>query len=203
MSEQTEQETKKFKFDSIAKQITPRRKEIYFKKYFGKKTCRLRMYHQNRTHSDYTVRAKDGYRVKINDLPYLIMASAASYNNSSRMMELIYYEPISLPINIWINDAKILDDKNIEITTGKNQTEKISAREYIDMKNVSLMIDPDYLDKMTNSDIAKMVIQGGEMPQIFKKIQLFIFLTLIVGIIACVLILYTSGALNNVTAIVG
>jgi len=107
------------------------------------------------------------------------------YNMDVKHYQYWYHEHFALPLKF-----------KIPINTLKKKFDEGEA------KQVRLSVNPEVLEKFIESDVAQGVLAGSELQAFFKRVQVLIFVLLIVTVFVLLIVLWQSGLLDQFTSAV-
>lgn len=155
-------------------------KGFFMDKYFPEKIVLVNMELVNGFHRTFVVKEKEeGFQ--FNKKKYLFDDDNKYYNMDAKLYSFDYHEGITLPIKrkIPVTDIK----KVIESTEG------------ID---VEYAVNPATLQRFMTAKLAEGVMKGTQLDEFFRKIQMFLIITMVAVLIHFALFVYGSGMLQNI-----
>lgn len=157
-----------------------RYKGWFLDKYFTEDIVLIHMELFNNFIRVFVVKGKDnGFRFKGDK--YLFDDESKIYNIDAKLYMYYYHQGVCLPFKIKIPVVK---------------TKK--ALESNDDVDIGYAINPSTLQRFMTAKIAEGVMKGTQLDEFFRKLQMFLIVTMVAVLVHLALFLYGSGMLKNI-----
>ncbi len=154
-------------------------REWYLDKYNSDKICLINMELNNGFHRTFLIKEKEeGFTFK--GKKYLFDDESKYYNIDAKLYAFDYHEGLVLPVK-----------RKIPLTTIRKTIEAQGL-------DVEYAINPSTLQRFMTAKIAEGVMKGTQMDEFFRKMQMFLIVTMIGVLVHLALFLYGSGILQNI-----